>query len=404
MHKFWLVAKQEFRNRTFKRSFIIGTMIIPVMIAIIIGVTIFIIARSQDDRPFGYVDYSGVLENATMPNNDEAAVEIIPFPNDESAKTALEAEEIQGYHIIPEDYLKTLYVDLYYLEEAPEARVLRDFDDYIRANILGASPTAIQVRIIDGTTLTVQALNDNRKFHDNETGIIVIMLPLLIAMFFLFAVMGASGYFLQVVTDEKENRTMEIMITSISPAQMIGGKSVGLVAVGLTQLFVWISSIAIAWMVAKQFFVALQLIALPWDILIIFAIFFLPSYAIIAGMMICIGSVVTELQEGQQISGVINLLFTFPIFFAALVFADPNSPLLIFLSFWPTTSLMTILMRWGLTVIPIWQVALSWVISVITGFGVVWIASRLFRSGMLRYGQRITLIGAFTALLPGKQN
>jgi ABC-2 type transport system permease protein len=150
--------------------------------------------------------------------------------------------------------------------------------------------------------------------------------------------------------------------------------------------------------------VTLQLIALPWDILIIFAIFFLPSYAIIAGMMICIGSVVTELQEGQQISGVINLLFTFPIFFAALVFADPNSPLLIFLSFWPTTSLMTILMRWGLTVIPIWQVALSWVISVITGFGVVWIASRLFRSGMLRYGQRITLIDAFTALLPGKQN
>jgi ABC-2 type transport system permease protein len=223
-------------------------------------------------------------------------------------------------------------------------------------------------------------------------------------MFFLFAVMGASGYFLQVVTDEKENRTMEIMITSISPAQMIGGKSVGLVAVGLTQLFVWISSIAIAWMVAKQFFVTLQLIELPWDILIIFAIFFLPSYAIIAGMMICIGSVVTELQEGQQISGVINLLFTFPIFFAALVFADPNSPLLIFLSFWPTTSLMTILMRWGLTVIPIWQVALSWVISVITGFGVVWIASRLFRSGMLRYGQRITLIGAFTAPLPGKQN
>ncbi len=404
MHKFWLVAKQEYRNRTFKRSFVIGTMIIPVMFGIIIGVTIIIVVRSLDDRPFGYVDHSGALVNAAMPDNDEPTVEIIAFSNEESAKDALEAEEIQGYHIIPEDYLNTLYVDLYYLEDAPETRVLQDFDDYIRANILDSPPTTLQVRIIEGTSLTVHALNDNREFQDNETGIIVIILPLLIAMFFLFAVMGASGYFLQVVTDEKENRTMEIIITSISPAQMIGGKSVGLVAVGLTQLLVWISSIAIAWMVAQQFFETLQLIALPWDLLVILAIFFLPSYAIIAGMMICIGSVVTELQEGQQISGVINLLFTFPIFFAALVFADPNSPLLIFLSFWPTTSLMTIIMRWGLTVIPIWQVALSWIICVITGIGVVWIASRLFRLGMLRYGQRITLKGAFTALLPVKQN
>ena len=403
MHKFWLVAKQEFRNRTFKRSFIIGTMIIPVIITVIIGVTIIIVVRSQDDRPFGYVDDSGVLKNATMPNNDDETVEIIAFPNKESARIALEVEEIQGYYIIPKDYLKTLYVDLYYLEEAPETAILSDFDDYVRANILDGPLTKVQVRIIEGTTLTVQALNDNREFQDNETGIIIILLPLLIAMFFLFAVMGASGYFLQVVTDEKENRTMEIMITSISPAQMIGGKSVGLVAVGLTQLLVWISSISIAWIVGRQYFEIFQLVELPWDILIIFAIFFLPSYAIIAGFMICIGSIVTELQEGQQISGVINLLFTFPIFFAALVFADPNSPILVFLSFWPTTSVMTIIMRWGFTVIPIWQVALSWLICVVTGIVIIWIASRLFRLGMLRYGQRITLKGAFTAILPVNQ-
>ena len=158
------------------------------------------------------------------------------------------------------------------------------------------------------------------------------------------------------------------------------------------------TSIAVAWIVARQFFDILQLVQLPWDVLAIFAIFFLPSYAIIAGMMICIGSVVTELQEGQQISGVLNLLFTFPIFFVALIFADPNNPLLIFLSFWPTTSLMSIIMRWGFTVIPLWQVALSWLICLITSILIIWLASRLFRLGMLRYGQRITLKTAFAAI------
>jgi ABC-2 type transport system permease protein len=401
MHKFWLVAKQEFRTRTQKRSFIIGTLVIPIMIGVIIGVTILIIERAKDDRPFGYVDYSGAFAHASMPDNQEDTVEIIAFSDEESARIALEADEIQGYHIIPEDYLNTLDVDLYYLEEAPASSVLKDFDDYIRVNLLDSAPTSVQARIIQGTTLTVKSVNNNREFQDNETGIIVVLLPMFVAMFFLFAIMGASGYFLQVVTDEKESRTMEIMITSISPFQLIAGKSVGLVAVGLLQIIIWIASIIVAWIVALQFFETLHLIQLPWDILIIFAVFFLPSYTIVAGMMISIGSVVTELQEGQQISGVINLLFTFPIFFAALVFADPNSPLLIFLSLWPTTSLMTIVMRWGFTVIPVWQVALSWLLCVISGIIIIWIASRLFDLGMLRYGQRVTLKSAFTALYPG---
>lgn len=404
MHNLWLVAKQEFRNRTFKRSFIVGTMIIPVMMAVIIGVTIFIVVQSLDERPLGYVDYSGTLADASMPDNEKHTVEIIAFASEENAQKALKAEDIQGYHVLAENYLETLYVDLYYLEEAPDSSVLRDFDDYVKANILDAPPTEIQFRIINGTNLTVRAMNDSREFHDNETGIIVVMLPIMIAMFFLFTIMGASGYFLQVVTDEKENRTMEIMITSVSPKQLIGGKSIGLVAVGLTQITVWIISIAVAWIVAQKFFVVLQDIQLPWDVLIIFAIFFLPSYAIVAGMMICIGAIVTELQEGQQISGIINLLFTFPIFFAALVFADPNSPLLVFLSFWPTTSLMTIIMRWGFTVIPIWQIALSWMICLIFGIMVIWFASRLFRLGMLRYGQRITFKAAFAALRQSNQN
>jgi len=403
MHKFWLVAKQEYRQRTFQRSFILGTLVIPMIIAIVIVATIIIVERTMDDRPFGYVDYSGALADAGMPKNDKETVEIIAFANETLANDALQAEEIQGYHVIPEDYLDSLYVDLYYLEEAPDSRVLRDFDDFVRVNILPGAPTATQKRIIEGTELTVRSINGAREFQDNGGGVITIMLPFAIAMFFLIAIMGASGYFLQVITDEKENRTMEIVVTSISPTQLIGGKSVALVAVGLTQLGVWIASIAVAWFAARWIFEELQSVQLPWDVLTILAIFFVPSYAIIAGLMISIGSIVTELQEGQQISGVFNMLFTFPMFFAALVFAAPNNPLMIFLSFWPTTSLMTLVLRWGFTIIPWWQIALSWLICSLTAVSTIWMATRLFRLGMLRYGQRITFKAAFTALLP-KQN
>jgi ABC-2 type transport system permease protein len=402
MDKLWLVAKQEYRNRTFKRSFILGTLVIPFLITVGIAATVIIIKLSFDDRPFGYVDDSGALAGASMPKDNEYFVEFMAFPDEASAEAALRAGKIQAYYVIPEGYLETQNVDLYYLEEAPDSMILGDFDDFVRANILPGVPTEVQKRIVEGTVLTVRSKDGGREFQNSEGGFFTVILPMVIAMFFLFAIMGASGYFLQVVTDEKENRTMEVMLTSVSPAQFIGGKSIALVAVGLTQISVWIASIAIAWIVAKQFFETLQHVQLPWDVLLIFAIFFIPSYAIIAGLMICIGSVVTELQEGQQISGVFNLLFTFPIFFAALVFAAPNSPLMIFLSFWPTTSLMTIVMRWGFTIVPWWQILGGLLISILTAVTIIWVAGRLFRLGMLRYGQRITFKTALSALRSGQ--
>ena len=86
---------------------------------------------------------------------------------------------------------------------------------------------------------------------------------MLMGMFLIFSVMGASGYFLQAITDEKENRTMEIMVTSLSPWQLIAGKSVGLLGVAFTQIVIWLSSATIAWLVAQQIYPEVQDVKLP---------------------------------------------------------------------------------------------------------------------------------------------
>jgi ABC-2 type transport system permease protein len=133
-------------------------------------------------------------------------------------------------------------------------------------------------------------------------------------------------------------------------------------------------------------------------------VFFIPSFALIGSMMAAIGGIVTELQEGQQIAGILNLFFTFPLFLTALVFADPNSPLLIFLSFWPTTSFLTITLRWGFTIIPIWHLIISWLILCASGVIVIWIASRIFRIGMLSYGQRLSMKTVAAAVYKSEGN
>jgi ABC-2 type transport system permease protein len=396
MYKLWLVAKSEYIKRVGKKSFIIGTFLIPIVFGVIIGITIYIIERDKNTKPFGYVDHSGILAEKLLPELDEEMVEIVHFPDEETALAALETGVIQGVLVVPANYLEKQKVDLYYWDEYPDASILKDFDDFVRASMLPEGPDEIQKRIIEGSDLTLQSADGKRKF-DEEFGFISVIFPIIVSMFFIFAVMGASGYFLQAITDEKENRTMEIMITSISPWQLIGGKSFGLISVALTQIAIWLASFAAAWMIALQFFPEIQGVKLPWDVLLVFIFFFIPSFALIGGMMAAIGGAVTELQEGQQIAGVLNLLFTFPLFLTGLVFANPNSPLLVFLSFWPTTSFVTITLRWGFAIIPLWHIVISWGFLGASAAVTIWAASRIFRIGMLRYGQRLSLKAVFKA-------
>lgn len=390
MGKFWLVARQEYLKRVHNRSFLIGTLTIPVLLIIMVGVTIFVIDRDKNNKPLGYVDHSQVLSKRIPLDSEDESVEMLPFDDEQNARTALLSEEIQGYYILPEDFLSSHEADLYYLEDYPDSSALYAFDDYIRANLLPNGPNSLQSRIIEGISLTILSADGKRSF-DQQMGFIAIIFPMAVALFFFFAVMGASGYFLQAITDEKENRTMEIAITSISPWQLISGKSLGLLSVALTQVLIWLGSIVIAWFVAARFFPEIQGLKLPWDIFLVFLAFFIPSFALIGGVMTAIGGAVTELQEGQQISGLLNLLFTFPLFLTSLIVADPNTPFLIFLSYWPTTSFLTITLRWGFTLIPWWQIALSWFLLVATGVVTIWAASKIFHFGMLQYGQRLNL-------------
>jgi len=404
MKKFWLVARQEYRNRVFRRSFFLGTLVVPLLIFILLAAFIIVAVSTLDTRPIGYVDHSGVLDGAVMPeralNGEPMIIKVRPFPDEESADAALRSEEIQAYYVFPEDYLENPYLDLYYLQEPPDALIKQEFVAYLRYNLLPENPTPEQERLAKGVRLIVRSADGSKEFDTQGAGFMFIILSFGLMMAFLFIILNGSSYFVEVVADERANRTMELMITSVSPGQLIGGKSAGLLAVGLTQIVIWLGSLVTAWGIAGVYLPALWSVNIPWGMLLVIALFFVPTYAIVAGIMVAIGSVANTPQEAQQIAGVLNIFFTLPVFFASLAFANPDSPLMVALTLWPTTAMITIIMRWGLTVVPWWQIALGWLSSLGTAIFVVWAASRIFRVGMLRYGQRVSLRAAFGALLP----
>jgi ABC-2 type transport system permease protein len=390
MYNLWLVAVHEYRLTVFKRAFALVTLAIPLGMAALIALVILVETSGESNLPIGYIDHAGILEtaqHASLPDADES-VEVREFPDREVALAALENEEIQAFFVFPPDYLDTLHTDLYYLEDPP-GDSWGEFDNFVRINLLTAFPEEVQIRLFEGPSPSVHDIVSNREF--SERSIINVILPFVASFFFFIATMSASGYMLQVIASEKENRTLEIMITSVTPEQLIIGKTLGLLAAALTQLAIYVTAAVIGLIIASSRVEALQQVEVPWTYLGVMTLFFFPSYALIAAVMVAIGGAVTKVQEGQQVAGILNLFFMLPLFLMMLIFENPSHPLIVFLSIFPTTAFLTISLRWGLGTVPFWQIGVSWVLLVATTIFMAWAAARIFRAGMLRYGQPLSL-------------
>jgi ABC-2 type transport system permease protein len=389
MRSFWLVAKREYRSVVARRGFVILTAAIPLGMVVLAGLGILAetLGQNRSKLPVGYVDRAGLLDTsrlAALPS-DEKRVEVRAFPDQETALAALEGGEIQAFFVFPADYLQTLHTALYYPEKPPNDDTWGDFDDFVRANLVASYPAQVQERLLEGTDVTVHDIVSNREF--SESTIVNIVLPFVATFFFFFATMSAAGSMLGVVAGEKENRTMEILVTSVTPGQLIGGKAAGLLAASLTQLAIYFIAAVVGLRVAAPYVPELQQAVVPWGYLGVMAFFFLPAYGLIAAIMVALGSAVTDVQQGQQIAGVLNLFFMLPIFLTVVIFEDPAHPLVILMTLFPTTSFLTISLRWGLGSVPLWQLGASWVLLVTTVAFMLWAAARIFRIGMLRYGQ-----------------
>ena len=397
MHKLWLVAKHEYLKMVRRRSFWLGTLGVPLLIVVVMAVSIAVAVGGGDGKPLGYVDQAGLLADEIYPpdKGDDFST-MLAFPDEAAARAALENGDIQAFYIVPQDYMQSLQMTLYYWDDPPGEGPRDDFDDFMRANLASNLPGDVRQRLLEGIDLTMRSADGRREAVGGN--LINFFMPFVAGMFFVFSVMASAGYLLQAVTDEKENRTVEIIFTSLTPEQIIGGKAVGLISVALSQLLVWVLTVVLGLIIGARFVELLRAIEVPWDFVLVVAVYFLPAYALIAGMMTAIGGMVTDMQQGRQISGVLNMLFVLPFFFTAMAFADPNSPILVALTLFPTTAFVTITLRWGATVIPAWQLILSWLLLVASAVLSVWASARVFRVGMLRYGQRLDFRAAFKVI------
>jgi ABC-2 type transport system permease protein len=407
MRNFWIVARHEFRKKISSRGFWLLTLSIPLLLGILIGVVIFLNVNGNTKTPLGVIDRAGLLDPGAWPPAEGRHIPIVPFPDEAAAQQALEAGEIQAYYILPADYLTARSLEVYYLNNKPGVLQQEDFTAFLRFSLATRAPQEAQARLADGPELIVRALDGSKEVSSHDLP--QILLPFIAGMVLVISNMANAGTLLQVVADEKDNRTIEIMLTSLSPGQLIGGKVVGLMGVAFSQLAVWTAAAVMGVVLAARFVPSLQSMRIPWDYLLVVVLFFVPTFAMIAGVMTAIGGSVTDVTQGQQMAGVINMFFMLmagvinmffmlPLLLSAVILFNPTGPLVVVMTLFPTTAFATISLVWGYASIPIWLLATSWLLLTATALISVWASGRIFRLGMLRYGTPLDLRSALSSL------
>ncbi len=395
MTKLLRVALHEYKRHVFNKRFLMGLLSIPLLGLAMVGLVFIIIAIENDTTPLGYVDHSGLLADpipAPPPEKPDKPVPLVPFETEAEARAALEAGQIQGYYIVPADYQTTGRLTAVYNDKlAGQAR--RQFYDFLTVNLLRNLDPAVANRLLEGSEVIVLSPDGSRVAA--ESTFLNFMLPVLIGLGLIIAMFTTGGYLMQAVTEEKENRTMEVIVTSVSPGQFMAGKIIGDVAIGLTQIVVWVLFGALIVIGGRDSLEILRSVQIAPQTLWLVVLVVLPSFVIISALTAAVGAAVTEAREGQQVIGILVLPVWIPYMFMFTLMAHPHSPLAVVLSLLPFTAPLTVLARAGMTVLPAWQIALSAVIQIAVAAGSLWLAGRVFRLGMLRYGKRLRLREVF---------
>jgi len=393
MNKIWLVIKHEYLRHVGKKRFILAVLSLPFFIFVIIGVGMLTAFISIDNTPVGYVDYSGILDQSKQIAEQKTSIfdkplELLPFSDEQVAEVALKDGEIQAYYVLNEKYLETGEGKLIAVE-APGEEVSNQFFKFLKRNLLSSIDPLIAERIIEGADIEIRASDDERTVSNEN--FLVVVLPFLAGFLFLIAVNISGGYLLQAVVEEKENRTMEIVVTSVSPTQLMTGKVIGNLSVGLTQLIIWIIFGVIGVGFVMNAFPNLRSTQIDANFLLIVVMTFIPAFVMISAMMAALGATTTDLKEAQQVSGLFTLPIAIPFWFIGLLMENPNSPFSIFLSIFPFTAPISLPLRIAFSNVPFWQSSLTIALLVALAIFSLWLAGRAFRLGMLRYGKKLSL-------------
>lgn len=429
MDKLWLIIHREYLSRVKKRTFILATILTPLAIgAIAFGAGFIASMSGSPEMKILVTDESGIFKQSAP----EEGSFIFEF-SDSPVSALKESYQANGYdmlvHIPPfDDLMATKFQAFFYSKEKPSLSTIDDIEDRIGGAIKDYKISQSNVgRDVYESFRTSVVLEGGYKAEGNdeakEGGKLAIVLGTMLGgimslmMYMVIFIFG--GMVMRSVMEEKMNRIVEVMISSVRPFQLMLGKILGVGAVGLTQLAIWLILIPLVITVVQMTMgiepvqpdqvavgmdnipkedledfdlgqIIFEFRSLNWALILpSFVLFFLGGYFIYSSLFAAIGSAISDdMGESQSLMLPIMLPVIFAFIMMPAVLENPNSNMAIFGSMFPLFS--PVLMPARLVFDPpLWQVILSILLLIGTAVLFVWISGRIYRVGILMYGKKV---------------
>jgi len=425
MNKLWLIIKREYLTRVKKKSFIFVTLLTPLGIGLLIGLSGYLMSYESDDTStIAIVDPSNIL-NKSIADSDKIYFKFEDRDIND-LKNNFENLEYDGIVLVPKvDNVKTKdFTSFYYSDDKLSPNLQISLSSKMRAAIrdykvkeLGLNQDELDA-LKTSVSIDPEPITEGQEDQSSNASMIAAGIGGTMGFFMYFAVFFYGMMVMKSVMEEKTNRIVEVMISSVKPFQLMLGKILGVGAVGLTQLLIWAVLFSVIFMVAPmamginpddsaamveaqgldmeemEYQIAQVLNEIKsqnwWAMIPTFLVFFLGGFFLYSSLFAAVGSAIgDDVAESQTLTLPITIPVILALYIMFAVIREPNSSLAFWSSLFPLFSPIVMPARMAMG-IPTWEIILSIVILIASVIFFVWMSGRIYRIGILMYGKKVS--------------
>jgi ABC-2 type transport system permease protein len=395
MHNIWLIAKREYRERIKTKAFLIATILIPTLMGGGIFGVAAIASRSKTTSHIAIVasqpqpagDLKQELENG---KSNHMTVDVLPASTPRAQLDKQIADKkLDGYLVITPAAVKGQrptfdFTPRSSADIATSSAIKDSLQTVLTREYLGDKGVSASETDAVMSPVTVNIIEANGQ-HGNSVTSFYVAYVLFFLMYMVVLLYGMNVA--RSIIEEKTSRVFEVLLATIKPDELLAGKILGVGAVGLTQVGIWM--VAAGLLAARAG--AMSGIKLSVAQVVFFIVYFALGYALYSSVAAALGAMTNSEQELQQL----NMFLMMPLFFCMLmlvpVITNPNSVISRIVSEIPFCAPLLMNLRISISMPQPWEIILSIVLILVTIYAVLWVSSRIYRVGILMYGKKPNL-------------
>jgi len=408
LHEMRLIFAEELRRFTRGKGYIILTLAVPTILLVVIGVIFAVRTVSaggeEEPKPIGIVVLTNDL--AFAPDDLQG---FLAFDGRREAIDGLAEETVKEVFVIPEDYLKTGRVEWLHgrggafsgFDPGPSGGSAAAVTAHLRTALAVEEVTPeLLARAVAGASFESVRIGEDGLPVAEDAGseVATFVVSLVSTLLLMFSIMIGAASLGEAVAEEKENRMIDVLLTCVKPLSLMAGKVLAIGTAVLVTIVVWVGSVVVIASRIVSFIPNAAEFPIDLGLLAWVLAFFLAGYFVSAVIMVGVGAVATKVQEANQLGFLVMIPLLASIYVLPLILSNPDGGLARVLSFIPFTAPSAMMIRLAVDGASTLESLASLAVIVLTGMALLWACARVFRAGLLMYGQRMSLRRVMRAL------